>query len=311
MSAVQVLRKKVDPAAEGSQSSGSTPMAVAVAARPMPASPSPALRSSLVLWLRSNGVSMLLWMVSISILLGVWYVGTRYRLEFYIRFTNVPTPAEVWQKVVQVNQSGKFLLNIGISVRRILIGFSVAVVLGSLLGLLIGRFRLMRDLLFPIFEVLRPIPAIAWVPMAIMLWPTNEVSIVFITFLGSFFPILINTIHGVHSIDPVLIRAARSLGASEFGLFTNVILPGAMPQIFTGFSVGMGVAWVSLIAAEMISGQFGVGYFTWEAYSLVSYSEIGLGMITIGVLGLACSGAIQIIGRLLMPWSTYASAGKK
>jgi NitT/TauT family transport system permease protein len=309
MSSVQALRKKGDPAAGEGVDGG--PVPVAAVMRPPPAQRPPVARNPALLWLRSHGISMLLWLVSIGILLGVWYVGTRYRLEFYIRFTNVPTPADVLQKVVEVNQSGKFLLNIGISVRRILIGFAIAVVMGSVLGLLIGRYRIMRDLLFPICEVLRPIPAIAWVPMAIMLWPTNEVSIVFITFLGSFFPILINTIHGVHSIDPVLIRAARSLGANEFRLFTNVILPGAMPHIFTGFSVGMGVAWVSLIAAEMISGQFGVGYFTWEAYSLVSYAEIGLGMITIGVLGLACSGGIQIIGRLLMPWSTYASAGKK
>lgn len=309
MSTVQALRKEDDPVTEGR--GADAPALVAAVTKSPPALQAPVARNPALLWLRSNGVSMLLWVVSIAMLLGIWYIGTRYKLEFYIRFTNVPTPAEVLQKVVEVNKSGKFMLNIGISVRRILIGFSIAVVLGSLLGLLIGRYRVMRDLLFPICEVLRPIPAIAWVPMAIMLWPTNEVSIVFITFLGSFFPILINTIHGVHSIDPVLIRAARSLGANEFRLFSNVILPGAMPHIFTGFSVGMGVAWVSLIAAEMISGQFGVGYFTWEAYSLVSYPEIGLGMITIGVLGLVCSGAIQIIGRLLMPWSTYASAGKK
>lgn len=309
MSTVQALRKNGDPLIEDREAGGPGPVAAVIS--PPLAQQLPVARSPVLLWLRSNGLSMLLWVVSISMLLGIWYVGTRYKLEFYIRFTNVPTPAEVLQKVVEVNQSGKFLLNIGISVRRILIGFSIAVVLGSLLGLLIGRYRVMRDLLFPICEVLRPIPAIAWVPMAIMLWPTNEVSIVFITFLGSFFPILINTIHGVHSIDPVLIRAARSLGANEFRLFANVILPGAMPHIFTGFSVGMGVAWVSLIAAEMISGQFGVGYFTWEAYSLVSYAEIGLGMITIGVLGLVCSGVIQVTGKLLMPWSTYASAGKK
>jgi NitT/TauT family transport system permease protein len=310
MSTVQALRQNGDPDEEGGENAPQAPVAAAIIRPPLAVQP-PAARNPALLWLRSNGVSMVLWAVSIGILLGIWYVGTRYKLEFYIRFTNVPTPAEVLQKVTEVNQSGKFLVNIGISVRRILTGFSIAVVLGSLLGLLIGRYRVMRDLLFPICEVLRPIPAIAWVPMAIMLWPTNEVSIVFITFLGSFFPILINTIHGVHSIDPVLIRAARSLGANEFRLFANVILPGAMPHIFTGFSVGMGVAWVSLIAAEMISGQFGVGYFTWEAYSLVSYSEIGLGMITIGVLGLVCSGVIQIIGRLLMPWSTFASAGKK
>lgn len=306
MSTVRALRKE-DPVIADRGGEEPAPVAV-ITAPPLVA---PIALNPALLWLRENGVSMLLWVISIGILLGVWYVGTKYKLEFYIRFTNVPTPGEVLQKLSQVNESGKFMINIGISVRRILIGFSVAVLLGASLGLLIGRYRVARDLLFPIFEVLRPIPAIAWVPMAIMLWPTNEVSIVFITFLGAFFPILINTIHGVHSIDPVLIRAARCLGASELRLFANVILPGAMPHIFTGFSVGMGVAWVSLIAAEMISGQFGVGYFTWEAYSLVSYAEIGLGMITIGVLGLVCSGVIQVIGKLLMPWSSYANAGKK
>ncbi len=308
MDSVHVLRKAEPPVKDyRSEVDPAPPKGRGTALSAAPAIPP----NSAAIWLRSKGVSMLLWVVSLGIMLAFWYVVTRYKLEFYIRFVNVPTPAEVMQKVVEVNQSGKFLVNIGYSVRRILIGFSIAVVLGAAMGLLIGRYRFMRDMLFPICEVLRPIPAIAWVPMAIMLWPTNEVSIVFITFMGSFFPILINTIHGVHSIDPVLIRAARSLGANEYRLFANVILPGAMPHIFTGFSVGMGVAWVSLIAAEMISGQFGIGYFTWEAYSLVSYAEIGLGMITIGVLGLACSGAIQITGKLLMPWASYAGAEKK
>ena len=115
----------------------------------------------------------------------------------------------------------------------------------------------------------------------------------------------------MHSLDGVLIRAARCLGASEFRLFLNVILPGSLPHIFTGLAVGMGVAWVSLIAAEMISGQFGVGYFTWEAYSLVDYPAIVLGMITIGFLGLACSGIIRMVGSLLMPWLAFAPGGKR
>ena len=169
----------------------------------------------------------------------------------------------------------------------------------------------MRDLLHAGVEVLRPIPAIAWVPMSIMLWPNNEASIVFITFIGAFFPILLNTIHGVQAIDGVLLRAGRCLGANEPRLFWNVILPGALPHIFTGLAVGMGVAWVSLIAAEMISGQFGIGYFTWEAYSLVNYPEIVLGMITIGVLGLVCSGIIRLVGVLVMPWLAFAPGSKR
>jgi NitT/TauT family transport system permease protein len=255
--------------------------------------------------------SAALWVVSLVTLFAFWYFGTKYRWDFYIRFTNIPTPMEVFEKVLEVNRSDKYLTNIGISVRRILSGFGIAILLAVPMGLAIGRYRAARDLLLPICEVLRPIPAIAWVPMSIMLWPSNETSIVYITFLGSFFPILLNTIHGVTAFDPVLVRAARCLGAGEARLFWNVILPGALPHIFTGLAVGMGVAWVSLIAAEMISGQFGVGYFTWEAYSLVNYAEIALGMITIGILGLACSGIIRLLGHVVMPWLAYANVQGK
>ncbi|NOJ38922.1 ABC transporter permease [Bradyrhizobium sp. WSM 1791] len=249
--------------------------------------------------------------VSIGALFLFWYIGTKYRVEFYIRFKNVPTPYEVFQQLTQVGLSNKYLVNIAISVRRILLGFFIAMAIGVPLGLAIGKYQRVRDLFMPVVEILRPIPAIAWVPMSIMLWPNNEASIVFITFIGAFFPILLNTIHGVHSLDGVLIRAAKCLGASEFRLFLNVILPGSLPHIFTGLAVGMGVAWVSLIAAEMISGQFGVGYFTWEAYSLVDYPAIVLGMITIGFLGLACSGIIRMVGSLLMPWLAFAPGGKR
>jgi len=293
------------------------PPAVAVVARGAAiAAPRPAAAATaLPYWrneqMRGRMLSAVLWVVSLAALYAVWHFGTLYRWDFYIRFTNIPTPGDVFQKLLEVNRSDKYITNVGISVRRILSGFGIAILTAVPLGLVIGRYRAARDLLMPVFEVLRPIPAIAWVPMSIMLWPTNEVSIIYITFLGSFFPILLNTIHGVTGFDPVLIRAARCLGAGEGRLFWNVILPGALPHIFTGLAVGMGVAWVSLIAAEMISGQFGVGYFTWEAYSLVNYAEIALGMITIGVLGLACSGAIQLVGSLLMPWSGYAAAGRK
>lgn len=260
---------------------------------------------------RDRIITAVLGCISIGALFMVWYLGTKYRFEFYIRFKNVPTPAQVFDQLTQVGLSNKYLVNIAISVKRILSGFLIAIAIGVPMGLAIGKYERVRDLFMPCVEILRPIPAIAWVPMSIMLWPNNEAAIVFITFIGAFFPILLNTIHGVHSLDGVLVRAGRCLGANEAQLFWNVILPGSLPHIFTGLAVGMGVAWVSLIAAEMISGQFGVGYFTWEAYSLVDYPAIMLGMITIGVLGLACSGVIRIVGMLLMPWLAFAPGGRK
>jgi len=260
-------------------------------------------------WLRNVLPKLLTTTLSIGMFVAFWYFATKYKLDFYIRFNNIPSPGEVVDNASRLMHSEKFYNDMYVSLRRILLGFGIATVFGVALGLLIGQYRGVKAMLFPLFETLRPIPAIAWVPMAIMLWPTNETSIVFITFLGSFFPILLNTIHGVKSVDPVLLRAARCLGTTEFGLLRQVVLPASLPHIFTGLAIGMGVAWVSLIAAEMISGQYGIGYFTWEAYSLIEYADIVIGMIVIGVLGLLCSGGIRLLGNMLMPWMANATHG--
>jgi NitT/TauT family transport system permease protein len=260
-------------------------------------------------WLRAQALPVLLGACSLGAVLLFWHLATTYRWDFYIRFTNLPTPMDVLTQLSVALESHKFVTNVGISLRRIALGFAAATLLAVGLGLLIGRYKLTRQLLFPAFEALRPIPAIAWVPISIMLWPDNEVSIVFITFIGAFFPILLNTVSGVQAVDAVLLRAGQCLGAREPQVMWHIVLPGAAPQIFTGLAVGMGVAWVSLIAAEMISGQFGIGYFTWEAYSLISYADIVLGMITIGVLGLGCSWLIRFTGKLLLPWLSFTKLG--
>ncbi|MEF7614344.1 ABC transporter permease [Aquincola sp. MAHUQ-54] len=281
---------------------------VHAAPRPGATPPAPG-RGGAGRWLATRLPGLLLGLVSIGAVLLAWHLATTFKLDFYVRFGNIPTPADVLAKAIEVGQSGRFGMNVLISLRRILIGFALATVAGVALGLLIGRYRLVRRLSLPALEVLRPIPAIAWVPISVMLWPDNESSIVFITFLGAFFPILLNTVHGVQSLDPVLLRAARSLGAREGAVLAHVVLPGALPHVFTGLAVGMGVAWVSLIAAEMISGQFGIGYATWEAYSLIAYPEIVLGMVVIGLLGLLCSALINLAGRALMPWHVRSAQG--
>lgn len=242
--------------------------------------------------------------VSLVLFVALWHVLTENRVSFHVRFINVPSPKQVLEKAEAAFKSAMFFEHARISCRRIGFGFLIAALIAIPLGLVMGRYRMIREFVTPVVEVIRPIPAIAWVPMSIMLWPSNEESIVFITFLGSFFPILLNTIAGMGAVDPVLVRAAQSLGASERQIFRKVYFPACLPSIFTGLAVGMGVAWVSLIAAEMISGQFGIGYFTWEAYSLVQYADIALGMITIGVLGLLSSLLIRLFGNLLMPWKS-------
>jgi NitT/TauT family transport system permease protein len=241
--------------------------------------------------------------ISLALFLLSWHLLTKYRVTVHVRFVNVPSPEMVFDSLMRVARDNKFLSHVVLSCRRIFIGFAMAATIAVPLGLVMGRFRLVREIVFPVSEVLRPIPAIAWVPMSIMLWPSNEESIIFITFLGSFFPILLNTLHGMAMVVPVLIRAAQCLGAREASIFREVYFPATLPHVFTGLTVGMGVAWVSLIAAEMISGQFGIGYFTWEAYSLVQYADIALGMICIGVLGLGSSALIRGVGHIAMPWA--------
>jgi NitT/TauT family transport system permease protein len=284
------------------------PAAIAVdGVQPASAPVVPARSASAILlrWIKLNRMRMralALSAISLLVFLLAWHLLTKYRVVFFVRFTNVPSPLAVYASFVKAIHDPHFLMHIALSCRRIFLGFSLAALVGVPLGLVMGRFKLVHEAIFPVAEVLRPIPAIAWVPMAIMLWPTNEQSIVFITFLGSFFPILVNTLHGMSLVDPVLVRAAQCLGARERAIFREVYFPSSLPHIFTGLTVGMGVAWVSLIAAEMISGQYGIGYFTWEAYSLVQYADIALGMIAIGVLGLASSLLVRAIGKLVMPW---------
>jgi NitT/TauT family transport system permease protein len=240
--------------------------------------------------------------LSIGLFLLAWHLATLWDLDVYVRFQNIPSPGDVLAEAIELFGSRAFYVHILASLERIWLGFAIATVLGVGSGLLIGWFTVAEDTLLPPIELLRPIPAVAWVPISIMLWPTERSSIVFITTLGAFFPIVLNTIHGVEGIDRQLVRAATSLGAKRAAIFREVVLPGALPSIVTGLSVGMGVSWICLISAEMISGQFGVGYFTWVAYGIVKYAQIVVGMLTIGVLGMLSSLTVRLIGARFMPW---------
>jgi len=170
------------------------------------------------------------------------------------------------------------------------------------LGVFIGRSRWAEDLLLPPLVVLRPIPAVAWIPLAILMFPSSELSMVFITFTGALFPILLNTVHGVEGVDPRLIASAKSLGAGRRASLLEVILPGAAPSIITGLAIGMGTSWFCLVTAEMISGQFGIGYYTWESYTLQNYPDIIVGMLLIGALGMGSSALVKQLGALATPW---------
>jgi NitT/TauT family transport system permease protein len=249
-----------------------------------------ALRSGVI-----GGSSLCMWV-------GLWQLACIQEWDFFFRFENIPSPTEVVAAAGALLENPKLLPHVLSSLQRIFIGFSVAAALAISLGLLIGRFRVAAQALLPSLEVLRPIPAVAWIPLAILLFLSAEQSMVFITFIGAFFPILLSTVHGVQGIDPRLVNASLTLGAGPVDVFREVILPGALPSIVTGLSIGMGTSWFSLVTAEMISGQYGIGYYTWESYTLQNYPSIVLGMIGIGVLGMGSSWLLRWGGRRCMPW---------
>jgi NitT/TauT family transport system permease protein len=220
-----------------------------------------------------------------------------------VNFENVPAPTTVCAAAVNLVQSPKFQNHLTSSIGRVFAGFGCATVLAIGIGLAVGRFRFASNIVMPPLELLRPIPAVAWIPLAVLMFPNPEESMVYITFIGAFYPILLNTIHGVASVDPKLTFASLTLGASPLRVFSEVVIPGAMPSIVTGLSIGMGNAWFSLVTAEMVAGQFGIGYYTWESYTLQKYPDIVLGMITIGVLGMLSSTLVKRIARRFMPWA--------
>lgn len=254
---------------------------------------------------RPHRGALLTWSVgalSIALWLGGWEAACAYEIDLFFRFENIPAPSRVVLAVGELVSAPKFTSHVLNSLRRIFVGFSLAAVLGVGTGLLVGRFRLAASALMPPLEVLRPIPAVAWIPIAILLFASGEHSMQFITFIGAFFPILLSTVHGVEGIDRRLIYASVTLGAGPLDIFREVVLPGALPSIVTGLSIGMGTSWFSLVTAEMISGQYGIGYYTWESYTLQKYPHIVLGMIAIGIMGMASSFAVRWVGRRCMPW---------
>lgn len=241
-------------------------------------------------------------LLSLAVGVAIWHVLCAVKFKFFINFENVPAPLVVLNALIGHLHESKFYIHIIVSIKRILIGFALATALGICLGVLMGRSRIARDFVTPYIEILRPIPAVAWIPLAILMWPTEESSIIYITFLGALFPIVLNTVHGVEQTPEVLVRAAQSLGASSLQIFWHVVMPAALPSIATGLAIGMGVSWFSLLAGEIISGQYGIGYFTWNAYSLINYPDIVVGMLVIGGLGTLSTQAVRKLTQPLLSW---------
>lgn len=234
--------------------------------------------------------------IGISAFVVIWYIFS------HAIVSNVPDPIAAAKAVIPVIIDPWFYKSAIYSTYRVLAGFLIASVFGIPLGLLMGWNRTISDIVSPVFELLRPVPPVAWVPLSIILFVKLELSMVYITFIGTFFVVTLNAKLGAESIDLSLYRAIQCLGASPRQTFQHVVLPGALPYIFAGLTLGMGISWLCVVAAEMIGGQYGLGNLTWQSYNLIRYPEIIVSMASLGIMGYACSAIIRALANKYLVW---------
>lgn len=237
--------------------------------------------------------------VSIAGLLLLWWVITAFG---FVGKVLLPDPAEVMTTFVRAVADGSLAQHVGISLLRVLEGFALALVVAVPVGVLMGSSTTARGLIEPVVELLRPIPPIAMIPLAILWFGIEELSKVLIIAYGAFFPILINTMAGFQEVDRTHIRAAQTLGASRLHIFRDVILRSAYPFIVVGARLGMGMAFIVLVAAELIASNAGLGYLINDGRYNFRTEQIFLGMACIGVLGFLLNKALLESERHLLKW---------
>lgn len=256
-------------------------------------------------WLKSPRPYMML--LGFTLFLGFWYLAVEmWKLPRFVQMPGLTVVVKEWLNPDPVYglsiYTPEYYTHIWVSVRRVGTAFMLATALGVPLGLFLGWSQKFKEFVFPVFEMLRPIPILAWVPLAILMFTGLETPVIFLAFLASFFATALNTMLGVQSIDESYFRAGYCLGASRWQVFRHVIVPGAMPYIFTGLQISIGVCWFSLVAAEMVSGQFGLGYVINNSYTTVRYPTIIIGMVTLGAIGYATSALVRFVGDHMMQW---------
>ena len=238
-------------------------------------------------------------MAVIAVLLAAWWliVVESHSVIF-------PTPWQVVTGIVELIRNGTLWRDIGASLLRVGLGFSLAVLIAVPLGLWLGWVKGAYSTLNPLFQILRPISPIAWIPIAILWFGVGDASPIYLIFISSVFPMIVQTTAGVHTIERRYLRAAQNFGVSRSRLFRQVVIPAVLPQIIVGMRIGLGVAWLVVVAAEMIALHSGLGYLIIDSRNAGNrYDLVIAGMIVIGLIGLMLDGAMRLLeGHKLVRW---------
>lgn len=239
-------------------------------------------------------------LLPIIILFLIWYLVTEretYNSLLFPRLTQVAETA-AWKI-----KDGSLLLAIGISLRRVITGYVIAVVAGVALGILLGLSKHMYRLTDLIIQILKPIPPIAWIPLTILWMGIGENSKVFLIFLGGFFTILLNTLDGIRYTDAKLLEVAEVMETPRFKYIFKLVIPAAFPSIFTGLRVAMGTCWTCVVAAELVASSSGVGYMISNARNFGQLDVVIVGMISIGIVGKLMVVLLRLVERRVLRWN--------
>jgi NitT/TauT family transport system permease protein/sulfonate transport system permease protein len=237
------------------------------------------------------------------VFLGIWELLGSIGL---INAVLLPSPTTLFWAAGDLLRSGTLLRHVGASIERVLVGFALAAVVGLAFGVVLGWFRTLSDFIKPLVEALRPIPPIAWTPLAILWFGIGNAPSYFLVFVGAVFPVFVSTFSAVRNIERTQINAALCLGATPTMLIKDILIPGALPVIFPGLRIALGVGWMCVVAAELIAAQSGLGYMIQQSRLLLQTQFVVTGMIVIGIIGFGMNSVMSMIERKLVPWQQSA-----
>ncbi len=244
---------------------------------------------------RASGVGLIL------LLCLLWELSVRLEV---IDSPNWPALSDVLKSFVELLADGTFMSTFGSSARRLLIGYVAAAVAGVGLGLAMGYFRWAHRLFDPVVEVLRPIPSPAYIPVAILFLGIGDSMKIFMVAFSAFFPILLNTVTGVRSVDPILLDTARTFGVGTRGIVRKVVLPSALVYIFTGLRISLAIALILTVIAEQVAGNSGVGFYLLNAQRSFLIPEMYATVVALAIFGFGLNKMFLVIERRALPWNT-------
>ncbi len=243
-------------------------------------------------------------LIAVTVFLIIWQILT------LSPDANLPSPIKVveqtWELIINpffdkgATNKGLFW-QIWASLQRVLQGFTLAAIVGISIGIVVGTNEFLYDALDPIFQILRTIPPLAWLPIALATFQQSNPSAIFVIFITSIWPIIINTIAGVQQIPQDYVNVSKVLQLSRKEYFLDIVFPATVPYIFTGLRIGVGLSWLAIVAAEMLIGGVGIGFFIWDAWNAANISQIIIALLYVGLVGLFLDKTIAFIATKVVP----------